>query len=176
MNRLLYETPFGTLLLIVQKQELIYCNWISPECDRKLLAIEREATKRLGENDIENLQLEQEEEIAILKKAELQLKEYFESTRRSFDLPLSFHGSLFQKKVWKELANINWGETISYKELARRIGNENAARAVASACGANPLCILVPCHRVIASNGGIGGYTGGVDKKASLLSLETKLT
>jgi len=89
--------------------------------------------------------------------------------------PLAAHGSAFQKKVWAELAKVPAGQTITYAELARRVGNPAAVRAVAGACAANPLAIVVPCHRVLRSNGGISGYRWGVQRKLQLIELERQL-
>lgn len=112
---------------------------------------------------------------SILSKAETQLKEYFEGKRQKFDLPLEMQGSEFQKRVWRELLNIPYGQTCSYRDIAKRIHNEKAMRAVGSANGKNPLTIIVPCHRVIAANNSLGGYTGGLDKKTILLDLEQRV-
>jgi O-6-methylguanine DNA methyltransferase len=101
-----------------------------------------------------------------------QLKEYFENKRKVFDLPMEIIGTDFQKRVWKELLKIPYGETISYKELAIRLGNLKTIRAAASANGANPLPIIIPCHRVIGSDGKMVGYGGGLDVKEKLLELE----
>ena len=111
---------------------------------------------------------------SVLEEAVGQLKEYFDGSRRSFELPVKLSGTRFQIKVWEELKKIGYGETVSYKELARRVGNEKGVRAVAQACGANPVGIVVPCHRVISSDGTPGGYAGGVDTKISLLRLESR--
>ena len=101
-----------------------------------------------------------------------QLTEYFGGKRKNFDLPLEIVGTDFQKRVWKELEKIPYGETITYKELSIRLGDEKAIRAAASANGANPLSIIIPCHRVIGSDGSLIGYGGGLDVKEKLLQLE----
>lgn len=101
-----------------------------------------------------------------------QLDEYFAGERRSFDLPLAAAGTEFQRQVWFALAEIPYGETISYAELAAWVGRPTAFRAVGQANGANPLPIVLPCHRVVASGGGIGGYGGGLELKRRLLALE----
>lgn len=108
----------------------------------------------------------------LLEKAMRQLSEYAEGNRRNFDLPIRPEGTDFRLKVWKELQRIPYGETITYGELARRVGNPKGCRAVANACGANPLPIIIPCHRVVAAGGNTGGYTGGLDIKLSLLEIE----
>jgi len=101
-----------------------------------------------------------------------QLGEYFAGKRTSFDVPMALEGTDFQLRVWSQLRSIPYGETISYGELARRVGNPKASRAVGSANGSNPIAIFVPCHRVIAGDGSLGGYGGGLDRKAVLLDLE----
>jgi methylated-DNA-[protein]-cysteine S-methyltransferase len=111
---------------------------------------------------------------AFLKEASRQLGEYLEGKRRIFDLRLDFSGTPFQESVWKALRIIPFGDTISYKELAARIKNPKAVRAVGTANGRNPLCIIIPCHRVIGADGGIGGYAGGIPNKEKLLELERR--
>lgn len=108
----------------------------------------------------------------IFDALKTQLNEYFNKKRTTFEIPLQLVGTPFQIKVWKELLNIPYGKTISYKEQAIKIGNEKAFRAVANANGQNMIAILVPCHRVIANNGKLSGYIGGVEKKEFLLKLE----
>lgn len=105
-----------------------------------------------------------------------QLEEFFAGGRRTFDLPLAPKGSEFQKRVWAELVKIPFGETISYGELARRIGNPSASRAVGRANATNPIALIVPCHRVIGSNGTLTGYAGGIDLKDRLLTWERSLS
>jgi len=102
-----------------------------------------------------------------------QLKSYFEERTTTFDLPLAPQGTLFQKTVWAELQNIPYGMTISYGELARRIGNAAASRAVGAANGQNPIPIVIPCHRVIGANGSLTGFGGGLPIKKALLALES---
>jgi methylated-DNA-[protein]-cysteine S-methyltransferase len=101
-----------------------------------------------------------------------QLEEYFGGLRRDFDLPLRLAGTEFQRLVWKHLTDIRYGETLSYGELAKRIGNPNASRAVGLANGRNPIPILVPCHRVIGADGSLTGYGGGLERKRWLLAHE----
>jgi methylated-DNA-[protein]-cysteine S-methyltransferase len=109
----------------------------------------------------------------IVGEAMRQMREYFASQRREFDLPLAPQGTVFQKAVWRALQEIPYGATISYGELARRVGNAKASRAVGSANGANPLPIVIPCHRVIAGDGSLGGFGGGLPTKQALLALES---
>ena len=102
-----------------------------------------------------------------------QLDEYFCGTRKAFDLPIEMHGTEFQHKVWNELCNIPYGETRSYKDIARKIGNPRAVRAVGGANNKNKLMIVVPCHRVIGTDGSLTGYAGGIEVKKKLLDLES---
>ena len=108
----------------------------------------------------------------VLMQAERELEEYFAGRRISFSVPLSMHGTPFQLRVWRALTEIPYGETLSYGELARRIGNPKACRAVGMANHVNPLPVFVPCHRVVGANGGLTGYAGGLDIKRLLLELE----
>jgi methylated-DNA-[protein]-cysteine S-methyltransferase len=111
---------------------------------------------------------------AHLRLAAHQLEEYFGGGRRVFDLPLDLHGTEFQRKIWQALSSIEYGKTSSYLEQAQLHGNSNATRAVGTAIGRNPLCIIVPCHRVIGSSGALTGYAGGIKNKRFLLSFEAK--
>ena len=105
-----------------------------------------------------------------------QLEEYFIRQRKEFNLPLEMIGTDFQKRVWEELVKIPYGETITYNQLAIRLGDQKSVRAVAAANGANPLPIVIPCHRVIGSDGRLVGYGGGLDVKQKLLELEGSLS
>ena len=108
----------------------------------------------------------------ILEEAQRQLTEYFDGARKDFDLPLEFHGTRFQKEAWRGLLTIPYGQTVSYGEQARRIGRPKAVRAIGTANGANPIAVIVPCHRVIGANGSLTGYGGGMETKQKLLALE----
>lgn len=107
----------------------------------------------------------------LAAKAEAQLIEYFSGKRTSFDLPLEPKGTEFQQKVWKELRRIPHGKTRAYADIAKRV-KCGSARAVGTACGANPLLILTPCHRVVATGGGLGGFSAGLENKEWLLEFE----
>jgi methylated-DNA-[protein]-cysteine S-methyltransferase len=107
-----------------------------------------------------------------LPSAAQQLGEYFAGTRREFELPLRMRGTEFQRRVWRSLTEIRYGETWSYGQLAKRIDNPNASRAVGSANGCNPIAIVVPCHRVIGADGSLTGFGGGVERKRWLLAHE----
>ncbi|AKH85547.1 cysteine methyltransferase [Streptomyces sp. CNQ-509] len=106
--------------------------------------------------------------------AAAQLTAYFAGERTDFDLPLHLAGTPFQQRVWEQLRQIPYGETISYGELAERVGNPAASRAVGMANGRNPVGIIVPCHRVVGANGSLTGYGGGIDRKKQLLALERR--
>lgn len=101
-----------------------------------------------------------------------QLKAYFDGTLRTFNVPMAPQGTEFQRQVWEELQTIPYGRTLSYGELAKRLGNPSLTRAVGAANGANPIAILIPCHRVIGSDGSLTGYAGGLERKRFLLELE----
>ena len=109
-----------------------------------------------------------------LVQAANELAEYFAGERKEFMITLDPHGTVFQKRVWKELLNIPWGKTISYGELAKRLGDPLLTRAVGTANGQNPISIIIPCHRVSGANGHLTGYGGGIDKKRWLLDHEAE--
>ena len=135
-----------------------------------------------SENSITNLYLETDllpqdveiKETNLLKEAGKQLTEYLSGKTKAFNLPLSPVGTKFMNSVWKSLCNIPYGETISYKTLAKSIGNEKATRAVGNANNKNPIPIFIPCHRVIGANGKLIGYRGGLEVKKYLLELEKR--
>lgn len=108
----------------------------------------------------------------ILDETERQLGEYFAGERRAFDVPLAASGTEFQKAIWNALVEIPYGATTSYGELARRAGRPGAVRAAGAANGANPIAVIVPCHRVIGADGSLTGYGGGLERKRALLALE----
>lgn len=101
-----------------------------------------------------------------------QVREYFETGRREFDLPLKPRGTEFQQRVWKSIARVPAGKTITYSELARRAGAEGSSRAAGAATGRNPIGLVVPCHRIVGADGSLTGYAGGLDRKTRLLELE----
>ena len=114
--------------------------------------------------------IEQDDE--ILQKTRVQLDEYFNMKRREFDIPILMVGTNFQKSVWEALLKVPYGTTSTYLQLAKKIGNEKAVRAVANANGANAIGIIIPCHRIIGTNGELTGYAGGLPLKKRLLELE----
>lgn len=146
------ESPVGALTLIADASALLSLSWGRDLPDHLFLEI--------GKNNL------------ILSTAEKQLREYFLGKRLTFDLPLKPIGTEFQKCVWQQLLKIPYGQTISYREQARRIGRPKAMRAVGAANGKNPIGIIIPCHRVIGANGDLTGFAGGLDIKRQLLSLE----
>ena len=115
-----------------------------------------------------------EQETALIKEANRQLSEYLKGERKAFDLPLNPKGTDFQKRVWRALCDIPYGETRSYKQIAEAIGNPKAVRAVGMANNRNPITIVVPCHRVIGADGKLVGYGGGLEMKEFLLRLESR--
>ena len=155
-----FNCGIGELVIIAQGAQLVYCNWLSPECAPKLNRI----LKKLAPDPTDD-------EIRVIQEALIQLKAYFAGQLMEFNLPACLDGTPFQQSVWRAMTKIGYGQTASYSDLAKEIGKPKALRAVAAACGANPIGVIIPCHRVVAKNG-IGGYTGGLEKKKFLLALE----
>jgi methylated-DNA-[protein]-cysteine S-methyltransferase len=149
------ESPVGWLRLFTTETSLAAILWEN-ENPRRV---------RLGE-------IVPDDRHPMLLKTERQLKEYFDGQRKRFDLELDFAGTPFQQRVWRALLTIPYGETRSYSGIARQIGDPTAIRAVGAANGRNPISIVVPCHRVLGSNGKLTGFAGGLDAKAFLLALE----
>jgi O-6-methylguanine DNA methyltransferase len=159
------DTPIGPMLIGATEDAVVLCEFAERPMARAQLASVR---RRIGPTVTGDAPL--------LGRLERQLREYFAGDRRDFDLPLDMPGSAFQDRVWSELRRIPYGETISYRELATRVGTPAASRAVGRANGSNRLAVVVPCHRVIAANGGLGGYGGGLPAKRKLLDLEAATT
>lgn len=152
-------TPIGQLLLAEENNALTEVSFAAKE--PKTFQAGRQAESA-------------EQETPLLLETKRQLEEYFAGTRRTFDLPLSMRGTSFQKQVWDQLLLIPYGETVTYGEIAKRIGNPRAGRAVGMANHHNPISIIVPCHRVIGADGSLTGYGGGLPIKEKLLELEQK--
>lgn len=110
----------------------------------------------------------------LLLEGQRQLEQYFSGQRREFQLPLSFRGTAFQERVWRAIASIPYGQVLSYRDLAQAAGSPRAFRAAGTATGANPLAVIIPCHRVVASDGSLGGFGGGLKVKRALLELERR--
>lgn len=157
-----YHSPVGELILGEFNKKLCICDWKYRKQRNQIDArITKELTAVFEENDT-----------PLLRKTKKQLDEYFAKKRTTFDLPLLTIGTDFQKKVWEELQEIPFGETLSYLELSQKLGDEKAIRAVASANGANAISIIIPCHRIIGADGSLTGYAGGLNAKKKLLQLE----
>lgn len=148
----LFDSPFGKLKLTA-----------SPEA---LVAISFQADSTTYSDSVHK-------KSKILRMATLQLSEYFTGQRQSFDIPLAPVGTVFQQRVWQALISVPYGSTASYKEIAKKIGNTKAYRSVGGANNKNPLPIVIPCHRIIGSNGCLTGYAGGLAVKKFLLELES---
>lgn len=150
------DTKFGEILLLSNKEAIIGIYF-------------------MGEKYIPTIDksFEKSQDLKLFKLASKQINEYIYEGRKEFELPLLYiKSSSFQLKVWEAISNILYGNTLSYKELANRIGMPNSIRAVAAAVGRNPISLIVPCHRVIGSSGSLTGYAGGIELKRSLLKLE----
>ncbi|WP_447751743.1 methylated-DNA--[protein]-cysteine S-methyltransferase [Sphingopyxis fribergensis] len=148
-------SPVGELTLVAKDSGLVAILWENDKPDRV----------RLGA-------LSEKADHPVLVETERQLGEYFAGERRTFDVPLSFSGSDFQRSVWSALLTIPFGETRSYGEIAHQVGKPSASRAVGAANGRNPISIIAPCHRVVGSTGKLTGFAGGLEAKRFLLQLE----
>lgn len=157
-----YHCPAGDLILGEYDKKICLCDWQY-----------RKMRNQIDQRIISGLDATfEEKDTPLLRKARKQLDEYFKGERTTFDLPLLTVGTDFQKSVWDALLEIPFGETVSYLELAQKLGNEKAVRAVAAANGANAISILIPCHRIIGSDGDLVGYAGGLHAKKKLLKIE----
>lgn len=145
-----YDSPLGTLEVVTDEKNLLEIKFV------------------------EKKSMKESEKTTVFLQVEKELNEYFLGKREKFSVPFILNGTEFQKKVWIEVNNIPYGETKSYKEIAKNIGNEKAVRAVGNANNRNKLPIIIPCHRVIGSSGNLVGYGGGLSKKIYLLELEEK--
>jgi len=152
-NYYLYDFSIGTLRIVASEDAITEISFVSGEKNHDKA---EETNKKTN----------------LIKKAGEELKEYFEGTRRSFDLPLGPQGTPFQKRVWEALLDIPYGETRSYRQIAEAVGSPKGFRAVGLANNKNPIIIVVPCHRVIGANGSLVGYGAGLEVKDQLLRLE----
>ena len=152
----LYESPHGRMLLVAE--------------DKALCGVYFDGQKYLPKIEP---RWRQEVRHATLRQAKLELAEYFGGERERFETPLAPEGTAFQKSVWRAISTVGFGETITYGELARRAGCLGSARAAGAATGRNPIGIIVPCHRIVGSNGSLTGYAGGIERKRALLALES---
>lgn len=163
-----YETPVGPVTIEASETAITGIRTGSafpPERDQSP-EHEHDQAQDLEHNRILN------QETDLIRRAYEELMEYFSGKRRTFDLPIHAEGTDFQMQVWKELQEIPYGETCTYKDLAIKTGRPKACRAVGGACHRNPILIMIPCHRVIGSNGSLTGFGGGLPVKEQLLSLE----
>ncbi len=157
-----FSSPFGQLILGSFEDQLCLCDWRYRKMRTAIhQRIMRGLKAPMAEDNSE-----------IIDKTLNQLTEYFNRKRKTFDIPLLPIGTAFQQKIWNELRLIPYGETKTYLELSRKIKNEKAIRAVAAANGANAISILIPCHRILGSQGELTGYAGGLEAKKKLLALE----
>jgi methylated-DNA-[protein]-cysteine S-methyltransferase len=150
-----YDSPCGRMLLVADGEALCGAYFTG---QKHYVAPERGWTR--------------DPRAAPLAAARRELEEYFAGRRKRFDVPLAAEGTPFQRAVWKAIAGVGFGQTISYAELARRAGRPGGARAAGAATGRNPIGIIVPCHRIVGADGSLTGYAGGIDKKVALLELE----
>lgn len=185
MTEYSYSSPLGNLILIAAGNSLVYCNWELPDCLFKLVKIRKlykNCADCKSESDIIAETISQlddyncKSESDVIAETISQLDDYFTGKLKNFNLPLHFYGTPFQKAVWRGINEIPFGETLSYSELCDKIRRPGTQRAVARVCGANPLAVIIPCHRVVGKVGNLGGYTGGLDKKLYLLDLEIRHT
>ena len=157
-----YSSPYGELILGSYNDELCLCDW---RYRKRRVGIDRRIESGLMANFVESGSL-------VIEETKAQLLQYFDGKRKEFDLPLLLVGTEFQKQVWNSLIEIPFGKTLSYAGLSRKLGDEKAIRAVARANGDNAISIIVPCHRILGSDGSLTGYAGGLRTKQKLLQLE----
>ena len=158
-----YKSPVGELLLGVHNNQLCLCDWQY-----------RKQRKTINQRICSGLQAEmQQGQHQIIDETIAQLEDYFNGKRKQFELPLLFVGTDFQQQIWQALQTIPFGQTTTYLQLSKQLGQANLVRAVANANGANAISIIVPCHRVIGANGDLVGYAGGLRAKKRLLQLES---
>ena len=160
-----FKTPVGELIIGTYDDKLCLCDW---RYRKMRTAVDKRIQTGLNVEFVEVTS-------PIIEQTKTQLNEYFEGKRTTFDMPLLFVGTDFQQSVWQTLIKIPLGQTASYLELSKLLGNEKAIRAVAAANGANAISIIVPCHRIIGSDGSLVGYAGGLAAKKALLKLENAL-
>lgn len=157
-----HDSPAGKMLVGSQGDKLCICDWVS---EKRRTVIDNRMRRYLNA-------IYEEGSSETISKVKEQLDEYFSGQRTEFSVTTQFAGTDFQCKVWSELEKIPYGETLTYARLAERIGCPRSVRAVASAVGANPISIVVPCHRIIGRDNSLTGYGGGLEAKLYLLDLE----
>ncbi len=157
-----FKTPYGELILGEYNDKICLCDW-------RYRKMRQTIDDRIQEGLQATFELKQTD---LIIETQRQLEEYFQKLRTNFELPLLLVGTPFQKSVWNELLKVPYGKTETYLGLSQKLNNTKAIRAVAAANGANAISIIVPCHRIVGSNGELVGYAGGVDVKQKLLRLE----
>jgi len=160
-----FKTPYGELILGSFQEQLCLADW---RYRKMRTSVDRRIKAGLDADYVE-------EDSEVINETMNQLNQYFKGERTGFEIPLLFIGSEFQKSVWNALLQIPFGKTETYLGLSKKLGNEKAIRAVATANGANAISIIVPCHRIIGSDGSLVGYAGGLNVKKRLLNLENAL-
>lgn len=158
-----YDSPCGQLVLASAGDELCLCDWNEMPCAERNM---RRLVRLIGAEF-------QDSTSPVLEQTKHELDQFFAGKRKEFDIPLRYVGTEFQKQVWQALLDIPYGETRTYMEIARRIGNPKGVRAVAGAIGANGMSIIIPCHRVIGSDNSLTGFAGGLHTKQLLLEIES---
>jgi len=153
-----FDSPLGPVIAVAEEAGLTHVDFVGAKYE-----------KAVGPDWIED------PSAPALRACREQLAEYFSGKRTAFDLPLAPEGTTFQKRVWREIARVAYGETITYGELAKRAGAPGQARAAGAATGRNPLGVVVPCHRIMGADGSLTGYAGGLERKRGLLELEGAL-
>ena len=157
-----FKTPYGELILGEYNGKICLCDW-------RYRKMRQTIDDRIQEGLQATFELKQTD---LIVETQRQLEEYFQKLRTNFELPLLLVGTPFQKSVWNELLKVPYGKTETYLGLSQKLNNTKAIRAVAAANGANAISIIVPCHRIVGTNGELVGYAGGVDVKQKLLRLE----
>ncbi len=160
-----YTTPVGELTIVCSEGAVRLCDWTG---SRHFKAHIKALTSAIPDA----LTSETEADTALMHTVINELDSYFQGTGRGFSVPVAPVGTPFRQDVWQQLKDIPYGSVVSYAELARRLGKPGAARAAGTACGANPVSILIPCHRVVSTAGKLTGYAGGIQAKEYLLRLE----
>lgn len=160
-----YRSPAGELVIGDADGRLCLCDWVAASHSDAVLV---RVCRYLGSDVKEGM-------TPLLAQVVQQLDEYFDGRRRKFEVPLCFVGTELQREVWQALTTIGYGELVSYKALASMVRHERAVRVVANAVGSNALSIIVPCHRVVGSDGSLTGYAGGIEAKRMLIELERRV-
>jgi len=151
-----YESPMGKMLIVAADEGLRGLYFIDQKYYREVQSEWTRAPKH-----------------PVVRQTAREMQEYFAGKRRQFDIPLAPEGTPFQASIWKAISSVKYGDSITYSELARRAGHPDAIRAAGTATGRNPITIIVPCHRIVGSDGSLTGYAGGLDRKRALQELES---